>query len=183
MTEAPPAPERVERFSRRMIQDCLKSEGLLFLRNEQDDAVVNFAGNEELPQLAVWFTAEGPQETVYAVRALVDAPDTRSLDAWCGTCNSWNRERRWPRACAVDMEGTVTIVLDHQIDLDAGVHRALLRSFTVAALGGIFEFFTWFRMPDAKSPKRKPRTNTAASTRQPTASGPHRTRATPAAKR
>ena len=149
VSEAAPSPtdgqQLVRPFSRAMIADFLTREKLKFLRDQDDDCLVTFDSDESvhLPEIRVWFTAEGKAHDIYSVRAYASPPPERSVEEWYRICNQYNRERRWPKAYMVEGKDALKLRLESQIDLGAGIHQQLFDDFGRMALAGIYGFFEW----------------------------------------
>ncbi|MBX5452076.1 YbjN domain-containing protein [Thermogemmatispora sp.] len=141
----------VEPFSHAMIEAFLRSQNLRFLRDEENDFVVQFNYNPECAcELTFYLTAQGEQKEIYS---LLCRSDRRfEPDGWeraLVLCNTWNRERRWPRSYLLSYERDGTaygeICLDMHIDLGTGIHQELLADLTSTFIATSFSFWRWLR--------------------------------------
>jgi len=139
----------VQNFDRSMIETHLRRRALQFLTDSDGDFVAQFRYDEEIGgELTVQYMAEGSQNEIYTLR--VRSSRTIPKNSWgraIMSCNTWNKERRWPKAylyvrdSMTDSSGE--IILEEQIDLEKGVHQELLDDFTETVEGTAFAFWKW----------------------------------------
>jgi len=139
----------VQKFSRSMIEKYLKAKNLKFLRDSDGDFRISFAYDEDTGcKLDVWFIAGGPQGDIYYVGVHSDKRIPKS--DWGRAvmlCNTWNKERRWPKAYlyvhdpSTDTVGSIR--LEEQIDLEKGIHQELLDDFTDTVIASANLFWEW----------------------------------------
>lgn len=139
----------VQRFDRSMIERYLKQTGYKYLRDSDGDFHVNFHYEEDTGcELSILLCAEGKGSEIYSIRVLSDKRIPKS--DWGRAimlCNTWNKERRWPKAylhVSDPAKDTVaSIVLEQQIDLEKGIHQELLDHLTSSILLGGYVFWQW----------------------------------------
>jgi len=139
----------VQKFDHTMIEKYLKNRELKYLRDSEGDYRVDFAYDEDTGcEMTVWLIASGRNHEIYSVLVLSDKAIPKS--DWgkaAMLCNTWNKERRWPKAYlfvrdpATDMRGEIR--LEQQIDLEQGIHQELFNDFTNTMILGSFLFWEW----------------------------------------
>ncbi len=141
--------QEVQPFKRSMIEKCLQSASLRFLRDSDGDFVVRFGYDERIgAELEIFFDAEGSEGQVYAIMCHTDKriPKTDWGKAIM-VCNTWNKQKRWPKAYLYVREPstdtTGMIVLEEYLSLEAGIHQELLDDYTLKAVSGMFQFWVW----------------------------------------
>ena len=146
--EAFEAEKQVEKFDRSMIEHYLRLKDLNYLTDNDGDFQVHFMAEEGKPPLKIYFCAEGNDESVYSVRAIIDFSFPRS--SWeeiMVACNQWNHDHRWP--CAhlyiedAEESNSAFISLENHLNLEEGVHRALFSGFTDSTVYAMFGFRDW----------------------------------------
>nr|BBH93848.1 hypothetical protein KTA_20470 [Thermogemmatispora argillosa] len=139
----------VEPFSHTMIETFLRSQNLRFLRDEDNDFLVQFSYDPDCAcELNFYLTAQGEQREIYGL--LCSSDQRFGRDRWeqaLALCNDWNRERRWPKSFVRSRERNgveqLEICLDMYIDLEPGIHPELFRQLTMTFIGASFSFWRW----------------------------------------
>ena len=94
-------------------------------------------------------SAEGENDSIYGVKVISDKEIPRS--GWGQAlllCNSWNKERLWPKAFLnADTESATStsgsIWLEAYILLTSGVHQELVDDFSSLIIRGGLAFWEW----------------------------------------
>jgi len=139
----------IEKFTHDMIKKYLDSKDLRYLRDRDDDFLVQFGYDDRVGgSLDVWLMAEGPQKTIYHIRVSCDRPVAKA--DWgkaINLCNTWNKERRWPKSYLVVRDPSTdshgSIYVEEQINLESGIHQELLDDFTDTTIATAFAFWEW----------------------------------------
>jgi len=139
----------VQRFDHTVIEKYLKGRDLKYLRDSEGDYRIDFAYDEDTGcELTVWLIASGQHNEIYEVLVISDKRIPKSdWEKIIMLCNTWNRERRWPKAylyvrdSATDTIGHIR--LEQQIDLEQGIHQELFNDFTNTIILGAFLFWEW----------------------------------------
>ncbi|MEO0448215.1 MAG: hypothetical protein AAF191_19275, partial [Verrucomicrobiota bacterium] len=90
----------VRDFDVSTIERHLKKEGLNFLRDQDDDYVVQFGSNDTIPfDSVVYLMRAGSNKDVYhiSVKASKEVKQENFGKAMY-LCNKWSCEKRWPKA-------------------------------------------------------------------------------------
>lgn len=130
----------VRSFSRSMIKQGLEELDLHYLVDRDDDFVL------DLGDLRFFLMASGSRNDVYTIYCVLPRRFRTGDDAVQAItlCNKWNRERRWPKAYArINEDGEARITLEQSLDLEMGIHQALLNDFTKLALATSIGFWEW----------------------------------------
>lgn len=139
---------RAEPFTRELIEALLRSRGVRFLRDDDGDFMADFICEGSDEQVTIWFVAEGSGDSIYRISGTAPhRPVPAERAAALESCNAWNREHRWPKAVVVDSGDTWRIATAGDIDLSAGLTRALFESLTDHVVYSILEFWTWIAAP------------------------------------
>jgi hypothetical protein len=139
----------VRTFDHTMIQAFLKSSGLKYLTDSDGDYVVEFSYNPDLDcELSYWFIVGGKDRDIYRVAVHTNKRlAQQQIGQAIVLCNEWNRERRWPKAYVnlVDSSGVSygEIILEEQLNLEAGIHQELLNTFTLTVMVTGESFWKW----------------------------------------
>lgn len=138
----------VQKFERKMIEQTLRSNNLRFLRDSDDDFVLEWGYDDEHGcALKSLLMVGGGNKDVYRITTTSDRRIPRN--DWGRTimiCNTWNMERNWPKAylrVANASDNYGLIVLENAFDLEKGIHQELLDDFTLTAIGTAFQFWKW----------------------------------------
>lgn len=139
----------VRGFDRSMIRTFLDDKDIHFLIDRDGDFQVVFSDNGERGcEITFWLIAGGSNAQIYNIMAWSDKRIPRS--DWGQAlllCNTWNKEKRWPRAYlwasdpASDTTGSIR--LDMQLDLEPGIHQELLDDFSLTVMAGVLNFWEW----------------------------------------
>jgi hypothetical protein len=148
-TADPVLPPLVAPFTRDMIKSYLDTRGLSYLRDAPGDFRIDFAHDDDLGcATSFWLMATGQREEIFGI----EARSTRrfSRDSWDWALylvNEWNKRMRYPKAyfLVADPESDKTgeIRLEQYIDLEKGIHAALLDHLIDTMMGGATRFWTW----------------------------------------
>ena len=135
----------VRALDRSMIEHCLRSDNLRFLRDNDGDFRVEFGYDEETGcEVTFSLSVVGPKSEVYSIVAFSDRRvPTYEWDRALRLCNQWNEERRWPKAYLYMRDNIGNIILEQQIDLEEGIHQELLDDFTRTAIVSSIQFWRW----------------------------------------
>ncbi|MBX5457032.1 MAG: YbjN domain-containing protein [Thermogemmatispora sp.] len=139
----------VKPFSHAMIETCLRDQKLRFLRDEDNDIVVQFRYDPDCAcELTFYLMAQGEKQEIYTL--LCRSSRRLGPEEWeraLVLCNTWNRERRWPKSYLRSFGNNGAaygeLCLEEHIDLEAGIHQELLTSFTMTFLASSFGFWRW----------------------------------------
>ena len=138
----------VQTFSRAMIENYLRKIDLRYLTDRDGDFHVAFSYEADYGgSLTYLIMVEGKSSSILAVRIISDRRIAKS--DWgraVMACNTWNRERRWPKAyliadAAEDDTGKISLDLD--VDLEQGVHQELLDEMLDSVFFGGGFFWKW----------------------------------------
>ena len=135
----------VRPFDRSMIEQSLRSQQLKYLRDSDGDFRVEFGYDEETDcEVTFSLMATGPREIVYCILVFSNKRiPSYEWDRAIKICNQWNEEKRWPKAY-LHINGNVGgVILEHQMDFEAGVHQELLDDFTRSGIIAGIEFWKW----------------------------------------
>ncbi|WP_052890963.1 YbjN domain-containing protein [Thermogemmatispora carboxidivorans] len=139
----------IEPFSHTMIEACLRSLNLRFLRDEDNDFVVQFQYDPQYNcEVTFYLMAQGEQREIYALLCRTSRRfQPESWERALVLCNTWNRERRWPksylRSYEAESAAYAEICLEEHIDLEAGIHQELLFSYTMTFFSASLSFWRW----------------------------------------
>lgn len=139
----------VQKFDRSMIEKALRGASLKYLRDSDGDFIVQFGHSDKMGcEVDILLLAAGSKAEIYSVTGRSNKRIPRSDWGRAMTiCNTWNKEKRWPKAYLYmenpSTDTTAAIVLEHQIDLEHGIHQELLDDFTFTIVAGIFSFWEW----------------------------------------
>lgn len=139
----------VKQFDRSMIENYLKKKKINFLRDRDDDFIVNFSYDEDTGcEMSVLLMVGGEKNNIYTVQVVPDKVIPKSQ--WGNAlmlCNTWNKERRWPKVylkiANLETDTTTKIILEEHIDLGEGIHQELLDDYTDTVLATAFAFLKW----------------------------------------
>lgn len=134
-------------FDQDMIERALTSEKLNFVKQDQNNYLLNFEYDDERGcEIHVLLSIDGQQNEIFAMRAFTDReiPKTQWAEIIM-LCNTWNKMSRWPKAYlnADDTDTIGTIMLEEQIDLSKGIHDGLLLDYINTVLVSAFQFYKW----------------------------------------
>jgi hypothetical protein len=139
----------VQKFDHDMIKKYLHAHDLKYLIDSDGDFLVQFGYADEWGcSLKIYLIVGGTRKDIYVIKVYSDKRISRG--DWTrviGLCNTWNKERRWPKAYlhvddpAADQTGLV--VVEQHIDLEKGIHQELLDDFTSTMIMGAFQFWKW----------------------------------------
>lgn len=137
---------RVEPFSRDLVRGVLDEMGLHYLRDRDDDLIVDFERDEETGrQIRLWLIAGGPEEDVFQV--LIHADRTFSDDessAMLVAVNEWNDTRRWPQVALTRLaSGECKITGSFALPVKEGIHAPLLRHVIETMIAVGHDFWVW----------------------------------------
>lgn len=140
---------KVEKFHRGMIEKVIRARNWKFLVDSDGDFRVRFAYDDDTGcEMDLYLGAEGSQSSIYTIRVTTSKHIAKSQwDRALTACNTWNREKRWPKAYldvrdpSVDTTGT--IILEHGIELKTGIHQELLHDLTMTVWAAANRFWTW----------------------------------------
>ncbi len=134
-------------FSRGLIERYVQHEELKFLKDSDGDYVIPYGYSDGLGcALRFLLMATGQNEEIYAVVVHSDRRIPR--EDWGKAillCNTWNTEKRWPKAYLKynEDESTGSIILEEQIDLEDGVHPELFDAYTRRVMACAVSFWEW----------------------------------------
>lgn len=140
----------VQKFSRSMVEQFLRSRNYRFLRDSDDDFVLQFAYDSDADcKLTFYLMLSGKDEQIFTVHARSDKHVPKQ--EWgriVMLCNTWNRQKRWPKAYLYVSESnpsptTGEIFLEEHMDLESGIHQELLDDFTSNTILGSNLFWEW----------------------------------------
>ncbi len=142
----------IKKFDHSLIKNFLEETNLNFLTDKEGDFTVNFAYDEELGcELSFWFIVTGSNDEIYQI--LVSSDKEIPKSQWARVlmlCNTWNKDKRWPKAYLhvedMNTDTTGNILLEEQIDLEQGIHQALLNDYTGTILSTAFQFWKWMHL-------------------------------------
>lgn len=139
----------VQKFNREMLKRYVTQHKLAYLTDRDGDTVLEFGYQDNWDcELKIFLIATGRDKDVYHLLAVSTKRIGRNK--WEHTqqlCNSWNNERRWPRAFlqvndpAQDRTGTIQ--LDQHYNLESGIHQKLLDDLTSTFVSGVSQFWEW----------------------------------------
>ena len=137
----------VQHFNRGMLKSYLKSNGLHYLRDQDNDFVINFSGDDEIGcDLAVWLITSSNNADVLDIMIEGQKPIPKAQWGQALTvCNEWNKSTRWPKAFlqvndpSKDTVGK--ILLKEAIDLEKGVHQELLDDYIDTSVSASIQFW------------------------------------------
>jgi hypothetical protein len=138
----------VQKFDHSMIEAYLRGRELKFLRDSDGDFVLEWERDETIGcELRMLLAAAGKNKDIYSILVRSNRRIPRQDWERCvSLCNTWNREKRWPKAYVFWLEGddaSGQILLEGQIDLAKGIHSELFADFTETILGTAFQFWKW----------------------------------------
>ncbi len=138
----------IETFSPAMIEAYVKAKEFAYLKDPHGDYFIEFAEQAECAcHLTARLSITGDQRDVYSIRVTSDRRiPQRDWGRAVLVCNQWNKERRWPKAYLHHADKGAEhgdIILEGQIDLEAGIHQALFDSYTDTIIGTAFRFWEW----------------------------------------
>lgn len=139
----------LQTFNRNMIEKYLKSKELNYFRDSDDDLLIQIGYDDDYGcKLTFYFMISGTAENIYAIRVFSDKRIPKS--DWGRAimlCNTWNQEKRWPKAFLdvkkPDSDTTATIQLNYDIDLQQGIHQELFDDMTETIIRGGMLFWEW----------------------------------------
>jgi hypothetical protein len=140
----------VQTFTQAMIESYLREKEWNYLTDRKGNFQMNFSADEATGYAwTVFFSAMGERNDIYQVfvRANHDFPQSQWPEI-VDLCNDWNSRRFYPTAYLLkkDLESANpigTVVLEHSIDLEKGIHQELLNDFTSCAYFGAINFWKW----------------------------------------
>lgn len=138
----------VRQFGSEVIETYLKEKGFRYLVDSDGDYTIAFAYEDDWGcALDVWLLRGGSEREIYGIRVFSDKRIPR--EDWARVihmCNTWNRERRWPKA-SLDIKDssslTSKIILEFDIDLEAGIHQELFDDITGTMIAAGSQFWKW----------------------------------------
>src|SRR6185312_13136494 len=126
----------VRSFDRSMIESCLRTNQMKFLRDNDGDFRVEFGFDDEMGcELTISLAAAGQQHDIFSMLIFTD----KRIPNWdwnrvIQVCNEWNDTRRWPKAylhVRDTSDSTAGILLEQSIDLEHGIHQELFDDLTM----------------------------------------------------
>jgi hypothetical protein len=139
----------VKPFDRSMIEQFLRKTGWRFLVDSDGDFEVRFHYDEDTGcELNMYFLVEGKNQQIYTIRVGSDKrfPKTKWGQAVM-VCNTWNKEKRWPKAYFYvrnPEEDTVGIIqLEYCFDFEQCVHQELFEDMTATIVSAANMFWEW----------------------------------------
>ncbi|HET6386261.1 MAG TPA: YbjN domain-containing protein [Armatimonadota bacterium] len=139
----------VEPFNRAMIEKFLKANDVEYEVDEDGDLILETEADSDTGwELNIYLIVEGDAKEIFTIRGFLD-PEVPSeqWDEAAHLCNTWNSTTYWPKAYLgiLDREKDTTgvLVLERQIDLEAGIHTGLFESYASQAIDGMYEFLNW----------------------------------------
>jgi hypothetical protein len=119
-----------------MIEKFLRSQNYRFLRDNDDDFVLQFGYDKDTDcKLSFNLMVSGKANDIYSILARSDKNVSRQ--EWGRVimlCNTWNREKRWPKAYLYvqdpDSSPYGEIFLEQHFNLEQGIHQELFNDFT-----------------------------------------------------
>lgn len=138
----------VEEFNRTLIDNYLRAKGFRYLRDPDGNFCVFLSLHDVDYELRAWFEAVGSQEDVYSVAVHSSKRYPKSEWSRClMLCNTWNRERWWPKAYLnvsdLDADTSGDIRLEGAIELEEGIHQELFEQFTDTIITSALQFWQW----------------------------------------
>lgn len=139
----------VQQFNRGMIEKFMRGRNYRFLRDSDDDFVLQFGYDSDADcKLTFYLMVDGKQEHIYTITARSDKRIPKQ--EWgriVMLCNTWNREKRWPKSYLYVSDATSSttgeIFLEEHIDFESGVHQELLDSVSLNMILGANLFWEW----------------------------------------
>jgi hypothetical protein len=139
-------------FDDSMIETCLKAFNVRYLKDSDGDYVVQFAYSDDKKcELQLYLIRQGQKHEVLTARVSTDAQiPAAEMGAALYFCNSWNREKLWPKTYVVYNEGNDygRIECDMCIDLEQGIHQELFDDFVRTCFSSATMF--WKRVAEEK---------------------------------
>lgn len=126
----------VRSINRGMIEQYLKNRNLKYMVDSDGDFRVEFAYSDMVGcEMTLWLILQGRRKDVYTILVMTDKaiPKADWLKAmtWC---NTWNMEKRWPKAYLhvrdPESDYVGSIRLEYPLDLEQGIHQELLEDLT-----------------------------------------------------
>lgn len=137
----------VQRFTRDMIENYLRSKNLRFLRDNDGDFAVEFGYDADTGcELTFLLMAAGKQSQIYSILVRSDKHIGRAdFGKMVMLCNTWNKDKRWPKAYLTvnDANTNGSILLEGQVNFETGIHQEFLDDFTLTIIAAAFEFWKW----------------------------------------
>ena len=139
----------VQTFARGQIEKYLRKMELKFLQDSDGDFLVQFGYDDDYGcEITVYMMAAGKRSDVYSIRINSDKRiPKRDWGQALMLCNTWNKERRWPKAYLSvrdpNNDTTASISLEFDIDLEQGIHQELLDDLTGTIIAGGCQFWEW----------------------------------------
>jgi len=135
----------VRKFDETMIESCLRTVDLKYLKDSDGDYVVQFGYDDDTKcELSLFLIRSGEKKEVFQILVASDAEIPASeLGAALFFCNSWNKDKRWPKTYVNFKEGEShgRIFCEEQIDLEKGVHQELLDDFAITCFSAANAFW------------------------------------------
>lgn len=139
----------VQKLNKGMIESYLKAHNHKYLIDSDGDYLVEFAYDDEAGcSISVWLCIEGSRDDIYSVLMTSDRRiPKQQWEHAIMVCNTWNKEKLWPKAYlyvrdpASDTYGRIR--LEHQIDVEKGIHQELLDDFTRMTIVFGYQFWKW----------------------------------------
>jgi hypothetical protein len=145
----------VEPFGHEMIEAFLEESELQYLRDRDGDFVVEFGYDEKIGGHPRFLLAvAGDDHEQYCLRGdtmrRVSRPDWERM---IRLCNEWNALYKMPKVYfEVDdpnLSTTGRIVSEQWLNLEAGVHQALVNQLTSTFFSASFGFWRWIERQNA----------------------------------
>ena len=145
----------VEPFGHAMIEAFLEENELHYLRDRDGDFVVEFGYDEEItghPRFLL--AAVGDDHEQYCMRGDTLRRIPRSdWDRLLRLCNEWNALYKMPKVyLEVDdpnSSATGRVVCEQWLNLEAGLHQALVSQLTSSFFSACFGFWRWLERQNA----------------------------------
>jgi hypothetical protein len=137
----------VQPFSYSMIEAFLSSRGYRFLRDQDNDFILQFRYDDETDsELTFYLMVQGQRRDIYCI--LCHSTKRIASEDWARVimlCNTWNLERRWPKAYlrVNEQQSHGEVILEENLDLEQGIHQELLNDFSATAIAASFAFWKW----------------------------------------
>ncbi len=145
----------VEPFGHAMIEAFLEENELHYLRDRDGDFVVEFGYDEEItghPRFLL--AAVGDDHEQYCMRGDTLRRIPRSdWDRLLRLCNEWNALYKMPKVyLEVDDPNSSTtgrVVCEQWLNLESGLHQALVSQLTSSFFSACFGFWRWLERQNA----------------------------------
>jgi len=135
----------VRKLDEAMIESFFKTANVRYLKDSEGDYLAQYAYDENTKcEITLYLIRAGEKKEVLHVLVLSDAAiPADELGAAVFFCNTWNKEKRWPKAFLVHEENAPygSIRCEEQIDLEQGVHQELFNDFVTTAFSAGNQFW------------------------------------------